>query len=240
MPLASQIDIEPYLDSCIPKSDELPFKLARYALFSGGKRFRPKLVLSICNEKGLAAAASIECLHTYSLIHDDLPCMDDDDLRRGKPTLHKAFDEGQALLAGDYLQTLSFQLLAKSHYTPDQKIELIQILSEASTDMVIGQARDLSEPPQNFDELKAMHAGKTGALMRASLLFGACLIDRDREKLAKCGAALGLAFQLFDDVADGDFFLPENEMLRLANQYKQESLDLAANYPQLQDLIRML
>ena len=240
MPLASQIDIEAYLETCIPSSHALPFKLARYALFSGGKRYRPKLVLSICGEKGLAAAASIECLHTYSLIHDDLPCMDDDDFRRGKPTLHKAFDEGQALLAGDYLQTLSFQLLADSDYTPDQKIELFKILSQASTDMVVGQALDLSSPPQNFDQLRFMHAGKTGALMRASLLFGACLIDRDRENLAKCGEALGLAYQFFDDVADGDLFLPKDEMLKLANQYKQEALELSSDYPELQDLIRML
>jgi len=240
MPLASLTLIDEYLDSCLPKVESLPFSAARFALFSGGKRFRPQLVLSICGDKGLAAAASIECLHTYSLIHDDLPCMDDDDLRRGKPTLHKAFDEAQALLAGDYLQTLSFQILAESPYTQTEKIELIQILSQAATDMVVGQTIDLSQKPQNLTELIAMHAGKTGALMRASLLFGACLIDCDREKLKKCGEALGLAYQLFDDIKDGDLFLPENEMQALAEHYKNQALDLSSDHFELQDIIQLL
>ena len=241
MPLASQSHLDEHLETLIPQSDHLPYKAARYALFSGGKRFRPQIVFAICGDDGLDAAASIEVLHTYSLIHDDLPCMDNDDLRRGKPTVHKAFDEPQALLAGDYLQMLAFQILCESKtYSSEQKIELITILSKATQDMIIGQSLDLQPTKKNQTEIIEMHLAKTGALMRASCLFGAVIIDQDRKTLATCGEALGLAYQFCDDLKDNDSLLPKSRTEQLAHHYLDQALRLANGYPKLQALITQI
>lgn len=242
MPLAFQVKtINEHLSRLIPDQRQLPYSAARYALFGGGKRIRPRLVLAVCgDEKALDAAAAIECMHTYSLIHDDLPCMDDDDIRRGKPTLHKMIGEGQALLVGDYLQLLAFELIANSNdYSAEQKVELIRVLSAScgASGMIGGQVSDL----QGKGNIIEMHRCKTGALMRCSLEFGAIISQSDaREQLSLCGEAIGIAYQLFDDLADGDYHLGELETSRLAEKYYHDALKYADGFPELQTLIRTI
>jgi len=195
---------------------KLLFEAARYSLLSGGKRLRPILAFAVAEmygtpiEKILTPACALEIVHTYSLIHDDLPCMDDDDLRRGMPTLHKVYGEGHAVLTGDFLLTFAFELLAKSpHLTSDEKIELITSLSEAAgaEGMIGGQVVDLLSEgkPINWDTLECMHVGKTSALIISALEFGAIIGNaplRDRELLRTFGKSIGLAFQIIDDVLD--------------------------------------
>ena len=242
MPLASQVKtINEHLSELIPDRRQLPYSAARYALFGGGKRIRPRMVLAVCDDKkALDAAAAIECMHTYSLIHDDLPCMDDDDIRRGKPTLHKMVGEGQALLVGDYLQLLAFELIANSdHYRVEQKVELIRVLSQCcgADGMIGGQVSDL----QGNRNIIEMHRCKTGALMRCALEFGAIIAESDaRVQLAKCGEAIGIAYQLFDDLADGDYILDELETSRLAEKYYHDALKYAQGFPELETLIRTI
>ncbi len=191
----------------------------RYAVLNGGKRVRPYLVyaagsaLNVPLDRLNPAACAIEVIHAYSLIHDDLPAMDDDDMRRGKPTCHKAFDEATAILAGDALQALAFHIL--SHGTDkiipaEQRLEMLDTLATASGSrgMAGGQAIDLSAIGRQLTEaeLENMHIHKTGALIRASVKLGAlCAIPNDADKLnamdhyAKC---IGLAFQIQDDILD--------------------------------------
>lgn len=194
-------------------------KAMRYAVLNGGKRIRPFLVYATgqvvaSDEKGLDAVASaVEMIHAYSLVHDDLPAMDDDDLRRGKPTCHKAFDEATAILAGDALQCLAFHLL--SRYLPDtipaeQRLEMLDILAIASGSrgMAGGQAIDLDSVGKQLTiaELENMHIHKTGALIRASVKLGAMCkpaIDaKQLEKLDHYAKCIGLAFQIQDDILD--------------------------------------
>ncbi|GLQ33437.1 polyprenyl synthetase family protein [Litoribrevibacter albus] len=187
-----------------------------YSVTNGGKRFRPALTymtltaLGLPEEKGDDIAAAIECIHTYSLIHDDLPAMDDDDLRRGKPTCHVQFDEATAILAGDALQALAFEIIADSTQLSDaQKVAIIQVLSKASgpAGMVGGQAHDLdSEGKQlNQSELEAIHNRKTGALISACTEM-ACIAanapEHIRSTLKDFSLTLGLAFQVSDDIID--------------------------------------
>lgn len=187
----------------------------RYSLSNGGKRFRPLLALAVgqsytvANEKILPWALAIEMIHTYSLIHDDLPCMDNDDLRRGKPTNHKVYGEGQALLAGDGLQTEAFRLIAEKYYEePHVLTELTLLLAECAgmQGMVGGQALDV-QPEQNINlqQLVELHEMKTGALIRAAC-EGAAIISRvsreERLKIQQFGLKLGLAFQVADDLLD--------------------------------------
>ncbi|MFO1503860.1 MAG: farnesyl diphosphate synthase [Steroidobacteraceae bacterium] len=191
----------------------------RYSALGGGKRLRPILVY--CTGTALSApadllddaAAAVEMLHVYSLVHDDLPAMDDDDLRRGRPTCHKAFDEGTAVLVGDALQALAFEVLAgndASLLPAAARLQQIQVLSRAiGTDgMAGGQAIDLAAvgKPLEPRALEDMHRRKTGALIRASVLLGAIgagITDGPRyEALSRYGADLGLAFQIQDDVLD--------------------------------------
>ena len=190
----------------------------RYSLLNGGKRIRPALVYMICallkGEQGAAdrAAMAIEAVHSYSLIHDDLPAMDDDELRRGKPTCHIAFDEATAILAGDALQCLAFEILSAEHesLTPAVQLEALRILSRASgaKGMVMGQAFDLAhvDKPLNLEQLKAMHADKTGALITAAVELGACVAgvtdSQQRAELRRFGDIIGLAFQVKDDLLD--------------------------------------
>lgn len=200
---------------------ELPqkelFEAARYSLLGPGKRLRPLLTLSILHgynipiKVGLDPACAIELIHTYSLIHDDLPCMDNDDLRRGRPTLHKVFPEGLAVLAGDFLLTFAFDLLANAHsLSSKQKIDLIHSLSKraGAHGMIGGQVVDLiSEGTSiNWETLHFMHLHKTAALFTSSLEFGAILAqvnEDDLKTLQHCGKALGVAFQVIDDLLDG-------------------------------------
>jgi len=189
----------------------------RYSLEAGGKRVRPILCLLAAesvgapSEMALSGALALEYLHTYSLIHDDLPAMDDDDLRRGKPTCHVAFGEAHAILAGDGLQAEAFAILASDASIPaDARVEAIALLAEASgwRGMVGGQALDLEgEGVEAFglEHLKTIHRLKTGALLRASLEIGAVLGGAKnswRQALRSAGAALGLAFQIQDDILD--------------------------------------
>lgn len=195
----------------------------RYSLLAGGKRLRPLLVIAAAEACGgtarkvLPAAAAFECLHTYSLIHDDLPAMDDDDMRRGRPTCHKAFDEATAILAGDGLLTLAFELLARNSgqagVTPRAAVEAARVLAQAagSAGMVAGQMADMLAEGKatKLQGLKAIHAGKTGALIRASVECGAVLAGASplrRKALARFGTHIGLAFQVADDIlnVEGD------------------------------------
>jgi len=188
----------------------------RYAAQGGGKRIRPLLVYAAgdlgdeVNQSALdAAAVAIECIHAYSLVHDDLPCMDDDDLRRGRPTVHKAYDEATALLVGDALQTRAFEVLANSQCDADARLAMISALADASGSrgMAGGQAIDLESVGKKLDlaGLKQMHAMKTGALLSCSVQLGgiaARLNSTQMSHLKNYSEALGLAFQIVDDVLD--------------------------------------
>jgi farnesyl diphosphate synthase len=191
----------------------------RYSVLGGGKRVRPALVFATARTLGLtedeveAAACAIELVHVYSLVHDDLPAMDDDDLRRGRPTCHKAYDEATAILVGDGLQPLAFQLLAADPALPASpavRLELIALLAEASGSlgMAGGQAIDLEVQGRKLDiaQVEDMHSRKTGALIRASVgMAAACvpsLEPRLKAGLARFAAAIGLAFQIQDDLLD--------------------------------------
>jgi geranylgeranyl diphosphate synthase type II len=190
----------------------------RYAVTAGGKRLRPILAMATCEacggviEEVLEPAAAIEMIHTYSLIHEDLPAMDDDDLRRGRPTVHRAFGEAEAILAGDALQALAFEILATRPLGEDRserRNEAVRVLSAGAgvAGMVGGQMADLEaeRSPVNADGLEWIHRRKTGALLAASAELGAIhagATETDRLALADYGRALGLAFQIADDILD--------------------------------------
>jgi farnesyl diphosphate synthase len=189
-----------------------------YAATGGGKRVRPLLIYATASLTGKeldqvpgvdACAVAVELFHTYSLVHDDLPCMDNDDLRRGRPTVHRAFDEASALLVGDALQTMAFQLIAQSALNDAQKVQVITSLSMAGgmAGMAGGQAIDLASVGKQLEqnELEQMHRLKTGALLRAAVQFGAIAVnlnEQEKKSLDVFASALGLAFQVVDDVLD--------------------------------------
>lgn len=190
----------------------------RYACLQGGKRVRPTLVYAAARAMGASEdaadipACAVELIHCYSLVHDDLPAMDDDDLRRGQPTVHIAFDEATAILAGDALQAMAFRLLseADTHIAPAARLRMLQILSSAGgyEGMVAGQSIDFDAMGKTLDltQLQTMHSLKTGALIRASVLLGAlCGEDPDAialEHLRHYAECIGLAFQVQDDILD--------------------------------------
>jgi farnesyl diphosphate synthase len=189
-----------------------------YAAIGGGKRVRPLLIYATASLAGKdldqvagidACAVAVELFHTYSLVHDDLPCMDNDDLRRGRPTVHKAFDEASALLVGDALQTMAFQLIAQSALNDAQKVQVITSLSMAGgmAGMAGGQAIDLASVGKQLtqNELELMHRLKTGALLRTAVQIGAIAVnfnEQEKKYLDVFASALGLAFQVVDDVLD--------------------------------------
>jgi farnesyl diphosphate synthase len=209
--------VEAALDAWVPA--EAPAGLGRamrYGVLDGGKRLRPLLVLATCDtlagqrESALRAAVAVELIHAYSLIHDDMPCMDNDVLRRGKPTVHVQFGQAQAMLAGDAMQALAFEVL-----TPDSGVDaalqarLVALLARAAghSGMAGGQAIDLASigRPLGEAELRNMHHRKTGALLQASVLMGAACghpAPVTWQALADFGAAIGLAFQVVDDILD--------------------------------------
>ncbi|CAG1022422.1 farnesyl diphosphate synthase [Patescibacteria group bacterium] len=214
--------VETALAERLPSANILPQKLheaMRYSTLDGGKRMRPMLtyctgqVLGIAPEALDGVACAVECIHVYSLIHDDLPAMDDDDLRRGRPTCHKAFDEATAILTGDALQALAFELLANDQTiqaTPEARLKMITTLTKASGSqgMVGGQAIDLGSVGTmlTLPELENMHIHKTGALIRASVMMATLAksdINADvasrLDRYAKC---IGLSFQVKDDILD--------------------------------------
>lgn len=217
-----QSRIEAVLEAALPPADRTPQRLhaaQRYSVLGGGKRLRPLLVYCTGEALGVAAttldapAAAVELIHAYSLVHDDLPAMDDDDLRRGQPTTHRAFDEATAILAGDALQVLAFSLLAQDQantLSPTARLKMIQILADASgtRGMAGGQALDLAAVGCRLTvaELEAMHRLKTGALIRASVLIAATcapeLAPQQWQALDEYSQDVGLAFQIQDDILD--------------------------------------
>lgn len=232
--------VERALDHFLPEGDD-PTQLRaamRYSLFNGGKRVRPILsyAAALAIKPGIAlelldpVACALECLHSYSLVHDDLPAMDDDDLRRGKPTCHIAFNEASAILAGDGLQTLAFDLLTRTDLAPGIQIDLIrQLASSSGVDgMVLGQAIDLAAVDQqlNLAQLEHMHRHKTGALIRAAVAMGALAAGASTTQLQALdtyAAAIGLAFQVQDDILD--------VTADTATLGKQQGADMARNKP---------
>lgn len=212
--------VEAALDRWVPSAETAPENLhraMRYSLFAGGKRIRPVLCIAaaqtISNETpGLFdAACSLELIHTYSLIHDDLPALDNDDLRRGRPTCHKVFGEAMAILTGDALLTLAFEVLASiDEIPPLVRVALVRELSHASgtvRGMIAGQVHDVEgegQPP-TAELLEAIHRAKTGALLRASVRMGALSAAASPEQfeaLSRYGEHVGLAFQIVDDILD--------------------------------------
>jgi geranylgeranyl pyrophosphate synthase len=228
----ARAEVDAALDRYLPRPPSCPAIVAeamRYSVFAGGKRFRPMLTLAAADAVdrratairfALPAACAIELIHTYSLIHDDLPAMDDDILRRGRPTLHVLYGDGVAILAGDGLHAEAFTLLAREPVTDDpvaiaRKLRIVQIVGEAAgpSGMVGGQAIDLQAAGQvpdhavtlDADGLRAMHARKTGALIRASATSGAVMAgasDAQVEAIDRYATEVGLAFQIVDDILD--------------------------------------
>ena len=206
-------EIDATLETYLTEQSSAVEAAMRYAVI-GGKKLRGFLVVEssalhdVPHGEALKAAAAIECVHAYSLVHDDLPCMDDDDLRRGKPTVHKEWDEATAVLAGDALQTLAFEILAGLDLTAERKLNAVAGLARASgkDGMVLGQAQDIAaedaEAPLTIDEIIALQANKTGALISWAATAGAVLGGADRAPLAAYAQALGLAFQIADDILD--------------------------------------
>jgi geranylgeranyl pyrophosphate synthase len=214
--------MEQALAARLPGSDVVPSRLhdaMRYSVLGGGKRVRPMLLFATARTLGLreeeveGAACALEVVHVYSLVHDDLPAMDDDDLRRGRPTCHRAYDEATAILVGDALQPFAFQLLARDPALPASpaiRVRLVDILAEAigSFGMAGGQAIDLEVQGKQLDiaQVEQLHGRKTGALIRASVLMAAaCVPDLDallQAALAGFAAPIGLAFQIQDDLLD--------------------------------------
>lgn len=214
--------VDDALDNCLPDEDRMPqslHKAMRYSIFAGGKRIRPVLMMAACDAVGgnrdnvIPAACAMEMIHTYSLIHDDLPAMDDDDFRRGQPTNHKVFGEANAILAGDALLTEAFVLLANDQsggsIDPEVRRRVIQIVAKAAgcAGMVGGQVVDMESEGKDIDlpTLEYIHIHKTGALIKASITIGALLGGADAEslkKLSRYGELAGLAFQIADDILD--------------------------------------
>src|SRR5690242_18930401 len=240
--------IERVLDRWLPPAEKIPQRLhsaMRYAVLGGGKRLRPLLIYATGETLGLpperldGPAAAVELIHAYSLIHDDLPAMDDDVLRRGRPTCHIAYDEATAILAGDALQVLAFQILAEDpgmEVTPAVRVEMLKSVSIASgsAGMAGGQALDLAAAGRKLDlaELELMHIHKTGALIRTSVMLAAqCTAGLDAGKLAaldryvKC---VGLAFQIQDDILD-----VEGETATLGKKAGADSARNKPTYPSI-------
>lgn len=211
---AFQLEFESRLKRHLPEQSDLS-EIMRYAALAGGKRLRPFLMIQSAQIFGEApdavwsCAAAIECVHVYSLIHDDLPCMDDDDLRRGKPTVHKAYDEAMAVLSGDALLTRAFEILADLDVSADTAIALVKALAKASGEngMIGGQVLDINaeRSPQNKESISRLQSLKTGALIRYAVWSGAYLggaSNSEQEILTNYADELGLLFQITDDILD--------------------------------------
>ncbi|MBD8826532.1 (2E,6E)-farnesyl diphosphate synthase [Pseudomonas sp. CFBP 13602] len=229
-------------DLFVPPSAELTrlYQAMRYSVMNGGKRVRPLLAYAACEALGAdanqanGAACAVELIHAYSLVHDDLPAMDDDDLRRGQPTTHKAFDEACAILAGDGLQSLAFTALLDPTLSPQSdaiRLSMVQVLAQAAgpAGMVGGQAIDLGSVGLQLNQqaLEFMHRHKTGALIEASVRLGALASARAQPSQLEClqtyAQAVGLAFQVQDDILD-----VESDTATLG---KRQGADIALNKP---------
>ncbi len=204
-------NFETYLNETLDKyPNSVVLEAMRYSLMAGGKRLRPRLLFSIANNYGadfqemMLAGAAIEMIHTYSLIHDDLPAMDNDTLRRGKNTCHIEFDEATAILAGDGLLTLAFELISNLKSEHVGEVLKAYALGSGISGMVLGQALDISSDTKDYEDLKKSHQLKTGCLFAASLKAGAIISDQLNllPLLEKIGNKLGLAFQIQDDILE--------------------------------------
>ncbi len=244
-----QARIEQALSDAIPKtqgttlSSESLLEAMRYSTLNGGKRLRALLVYATgealgCSLSNLDAPASaVELIHAYSLVHDDMPAMDNDDLRRGQPTCHKAYGEATALLVGDALQSLAFEIITRQTIQPQQQVTMIQTLatSAGAWGMAGGQAIDLESVGKqlNLSQLQAMHELKTGALIQASIKLGALtsaqIQDETIEKLDQFALCIGLAFQVHDDVLD---VISDTDTLG-----KAQGADIALNKPTYPSLL---
>jgi farnesyl diphosphate synthase len=209
--------VETFLEKKLPEDNNTLCKAMRYATLNGGKRLRPMLVY--CTGESLGAnvsdldhiAAAVEMIHSYSLVHDDLPAMDDDDLRRGKPSTHKAYDEATAIITGDALQCLAFEVMSSQDFTvtPRRQLDIIEQLSKAcgAKGMALGQALDMQpEEIKSVEMFETIHLHKTGALIESSVVFGALAAEDSEDSkivvLTQFGRKLGLAYQIQDDVLD--------------------------------------
>jgi len=217
--VARQTEVDRALDRFLPKAAVAPatiHRAMRYSLFAGGKRLRPILCLAAAEACGgktsaaLPAACAVECIHTYSLIHDDLPSMDNDDLRRGRPTCHKVFGDGIAILAGDALLTIAFEIATQAK--PVSRYDLRDVFREiteaaGSRKLIAGQVADLEAEGQRLTraQVRSIHENKTAALLTTSVRLGAMAVNATAKQLASItafGRALGLAFQVIDDILD--------------------------------------
>ena len=243
--------VESCLERWLPDGDSSPMRLheaMRYAVLGGGKRVRPILVyftgaaLGVPESRLDAPAAAVELIHAYSLVHDDLPAMDDDDLRRGRPTCHRAFDEATAVLAGDALQVLAFRILAEdAAMVPDpaRRLEIIRILARGSgtAGMAGGQALDLEAAGSvlTLAALEQMHRLKTGALIHASVMMAAASADTLAPEISRAldvyGHAIGLAFQVQDDILD-----VEGDADLLGKRTQADAARAKPNYPAIAGL----
>ena len=209
----TSVAVDAYVKAALAEFD-LPVARAMLYAVEGGKNLRGFLVLETARLHGIgggaaiSAAAAIECLHAYSLIHDDLPCMDDDDLRRGCPTVHRKWDEATAVLAGDALQSLAFELVLEAECSAEARLDLARNLAKAAgvAGMVGGQAMDIAAEtaatPLSLVDVEALQSGKTGALITWSALAGPRMARSDLRPLKVYGDALGRAFQIADDILD--------------------------------------
>ncbi|WP_419833154.1 polyprenyl synthetase family protein [Endozoicomonas atrinae] len=241
-----RLQVDKALSTILPDESKVSphlLEAMRYSVFNGGKRVRPTLVYAACHafggvrEQADPAACAVELIHAYSLVHDDLPAMDDDDLRRGKPTCHKAYDEATAILVGDTLQSQAFEVLGNDCLCPEStltdsvRLQLVNILSQASglAGMAGGQAMDQCATGSvlNQQQLELMHSHKTGALIRASVRMGAlcarALQDDELKSLDHYARAIGLAFQVRDDILD---VIADTETLG-----KNQGADMALDKP---------
>ncbi len=224
----------------VPAGDDAAARLVeamRYAALAPGKRIRPAVVVAACQAAGgrredaLAAAAAVEMLHSYTLVHDDLPAMDDDDERRGRPTVHRAFDEATAILAGDGLLSAAFAAAAEAGAAA------VSVLAARSSEVLIGQALDLAAAgttPASLAALERIHRAKTGALFAASAELGGISAgagEETRTRLAEYGMAIGIAFQYADDLDDGDFPLLASEAAARRVSLGHSAIRLAEELP---------
>ena len=241
--------VDAQLEHILPQAQgpaETLFAAMRYSVFNGGKRLRPALCFAAAeaiansNTNTAKVAAALEMIHAYSLIHDDLPAMDDDDLRRGKATCHIQFDEATAILAGDGLQSLAFQQLTELDNIPaNLMVKLLSMLASYSgcSGMVAGQAIDLAATGQtlSLEQLKTMHRHKTGALIEASVLMGAIATGAATEQqlavLKQFAADIGLAFQIQDDILD-----VESSTEQLGKQQGSDALNQKSTYSSIMGL----
>jgi geranylgeranyl diphosphate synthase, type II len=233
-------EIDKTLDALIPASPSSLYKGGRHALLAPGKRIRPLLTLcttQMLQQQAVASAVipacALEMVHAYSLIHDDLPCMDDDDFRRGLPTLHRVYTEGHAVLMGDYLLTYAFEVIATAPIlTAEQKVALMRTLSHAAggEGMIGGQVMDIENSPH----IEEMHACKTAALFRASVEFGGIIAGATSEILSllrNFGMQFGKLFQMVDDFLDKDHPLGEAKALEGALAHYNTTLHTLARLP---------